>query len=157
MHCALEFALDFIMNQNHGGRGGRGGRGEGRGDQRNRDRGNVNMFQHNEHYDNRDNRQNGYNQENSRMENRGFQNGNNSLQMQDFIQPQIKIPVPCTFFASPLGCRFGDGCRNIHADNQGNETRGGNRGNVNSRLVLQSPEVHLPSRRSPNSMMAHGT
>ena len=112
------------------------------------------MFQQNEHYENRDNRQNEYNQENSRMENRGFQNGINSLPMQDFTQPQIKIPVPCTFFASPLGCRFGDGCRNIHADNRGNETRGGNRGNVNSRLVQQLPQVHILSKRSVKSMNA---
>ena len=127
------------MNQNHGGRGGnRGGRGEGRGDQRNRDRGNSNMFQQNEHYDMRENRRNDFHQGNNRMEDRGFQNDNNPLPTQDFIQPQIKIPVPCTFFASPLGCRFGDGCRNIHADNRGNETRGGSRGNNNTRFVSKN-------------------
>jgi hypothetical protein len=40
--------------------------------------------------------------------------GNNPHHMSGLPPPQIKVPVPCTFFASPAGCRFGDGCRNIH-------------------------------------------
>ena len=41
-----------------------------------------------------------------------FQHQNQHHQQQQ--QHGNKAPVPCPFFNQPQGCKFGDGCRNIH-------------------------------------------
>ena len=55
-----------------------------------------------------------------RMDNMGppmnFDHGFNNTGL---FQGPARGPVPCTFFASVQGCRFGDGCKNIH-DSTGN-------------------------------------
>lgn len=101
----IEGPMSFMGNERSGGgMGGRfggrgGGRFDGRGDGRfDGGRGNF-----------RD-----------RMDNMGppmnFDHGFNDP---GYFQGPVRGPVPCTFFASAQGCRFGDSCKNIH-DSTGN-------------------------------------